>query len=77
MGTARINSPTIWKLITPSDSVAQPSYRAFYCTAAGDVVMTDAKGNAETFPVAVAQTLLGQPVLIKATGTTATIIGLN
>jgi len=77
MGSARTNTADIWAIIVPSDSVTQPEYRALYCTVAGDVVCTDKQGNDETFPLAVGQILPVQPVLIKAAGTTATVIGLN
>ena len=77
MSSARINTADVWLTITASDSVTQPEYRALYCSTAGNVVATDKKGNDETFAVTAGQVLPIQAVLIKATGTTATLIGLN
>ena len=77
MSSARVNTANVWATIVPSDSVIQPEYRALYCTAAGDVVCTDIQGNDVTFPVALGQILPVQPILIKAAGTTATVVGLN
>ena len=77
MSSARVNTADIWAIVVPSDSVTQPEYRALYCTADGDVVCTDKQDNDVTFPGTVGQVLPVQPKLVKATGTTATVVGLN
>lgn len=75
--SARINTANIWKTIVPSDSVDQPKYRALYVQADGDAVLRDFQDNDETFTVTAGQILPLQPKRVLATGTTATLIGLN
>lgn len=62
--------------ITPHDTnrlVVIP--RALYCQAAGNVVLVDEAGTSMTYTLTQGQVLPFRPVIVKATGTTATVIG--
>jgi hypothetical protein len=68
------NTP-IWKAITPSDTSPQNFY-GLLCCAAGDVVFQSEAGSDVTITgMSVGQTIAGRIVLVKATGTTATVAG--
>ena len=66
----------VWEVTTPSDTVAQ-NYYGLLVGAAGNVVFkSEASGADITITGAVAgQTIPGRVVLIKSTGTTATVLG--
>ncbi len=62
--------------ITPSDtSPVLPRPRALWCQTAGNLAIEDSAGNVLTYAVAAGQIIPFRAVRIRATGTTATVIG--
>ncbi|MBN9335373.1 hypothetical protein [Devosia sp.] len=62
--------------VTPDDGADLPIRpRALYCAVDGNVVLTDEDGVDLTYPVVAGQVLEFSPIRVKATGTTATVIG--
>ena len=62
--------------ITPSDTVDLPRLpKALYVTGDGDLSLQDREGNVLLYPVSAGQVLPFRPVRVRATGTTATVIG--
>lgn len=66
---------TRWAAIAPSDSTQIVPPRAIYVGGTGDIVATGVDGVDATFKAVPQGTVLPiRPKLIKATGTTATLI---
>jgi len=74
--SARVNTATIWRTLSESNSVILDDYRALYATADGNIVIDDAQDNEVTFPVTAGQILPVQPKRLK-TDTNIVVIGLN
>jgi len=64
------------RLITKSDSAAvDPKPRALYVLTSGDLSIGDSLGTAITYPVTAGQILPFRATHVRATGTTATVVG--
>ncbi len=62
--------------IVPSDTLPViPRPRALWCDTGGSLALEDAAGTVLTYTVAAGQILPFRAVRVRATGTTATVIG--
>ena len=66
----------IWETITPSDTEII-NFKSLFCSVAGDLALADKYGKVEVFPVVASQVIPLNPTKVMATGTTATVIGIN
>lgn len=67
---------TIHRTITPNDSTDLPYVpRAIVALTAGNVSLVDSLGTAVTYPVTAGQVLPFRAMRVRATGTTATVVG--
>jgi hypothetical protein len=62
--------------ITPSNTVPLPRPMILYCVADGDVVVEDKDGTQITYSMVVGQVLPLQVEKVRATGTSASVVGL-
>lgn len=72
-----ISTATRWPTITPHDTnrISTGKPVAIMCGAtAGNVVIVDGDGNVATVPIEAGEIKQVQPLIVKATGTTATPI---
>lgn len=66
-----------WAAITPHDSNQLSSVpRAIFCTVTGDAVLVGKDGTQVTFNLVAGNWYPFRPRLVKATGTTATVVAL-
>lgn len=64
-----------FKLVVPSDTVQQPSYRSIEALSSGNINFEDFDGNVTVRSVIAGQILPLRPKFISATNTTATLFG--